>query len=91
MKENYLVCYDIRDPVRLTRVYNYMKGRGRHLQYSVFFCVLTYSQLKQIKDDLRQIINPGEDDVRIYPLPRNFEVIVLGCGDRLPEGVLLFQ
>ncbi len=90
MKAAYLVCYDIADPVRLSRVYNLMKGRGIHLQYSVFYCSLTWPQLTRLKEDLRHCINEKEDDVRIYPLPAGGKVVAMGCGDRVPEGVEIF-
>ncbi len=90
MKANYLVCYDIADPVRLKRVFNYLKGRGQHLQYSVFLCRLTYPELKKMLEDLEGLIDQGFDDIRIYPLPSTALVEVLGCGDRIPEGVEIF-
>mgnify|MGYP006977941182 FL=1 len=33
------------------------------------------------------MINPLEDDVRIYPLQKDSLVAVLGCGEPLPEGI----
>jgi CRISPR-associated protein Cas2 len=90
MKAPYLVCYDIAEPNRLARVYRFMKGRGIHLQYSVFYCSMTWTQLVKLKEDLKALINEREDDVRIYPLPSDGKVTVLGCGDRVPEGVTIF-
>ncbi len=90
MKANYLVCYDIRDPLRLTRVYKLLKGNGLHIQYSVFHCSLTWPNLLELKERLHKIINDKEDDVRIYPLPSEEKVIVMGCGDRIPDGVDIF-
>lgn len=90
MVSSYLACYDIRDPKRLARVFRYLKSVGIHLQYSVFHCRLTYTELLQLKGDLKDIINEREDDVRIYPLPSKGSVTIFGCGDRVPEGVNLF-
>jgi len=90
MKANYLVCYDISDPRRLTRVFKLMKGKGIHLQYSVFHCSFTWPRLLEIKEKLSWIIDEEEDDVRIYPLPSEEKVIVMGCGDRVPDGVEIF-
>ncbi len=90
MKANYLVCYDIAEPKRLARVYRFMKGQGIHLQYSVFHCSLTWQQLLQLEEKISWLIDEEEDDVRIYPLPSNGKMIVMGCGDRVPEGVELF-
>jgi CRISPR-associated protein Cas2 len=91
MKADYLVCYDIADPKRLGRVYRFMKGHGVHLQYSVFQCALTWPELQRLKENLVSLINGNKDDIRIYPLPSNALVEAIGCGDRVPEGIDLFQ
>lgn len=90
MKSNYLVCYDITDPKRLSKVYKLMIGRGIHLQYSVFHCTLTWQELLNLKEKLSLLIDKKRDDVRIYPLPSASKVIVMGCGDRVPQGVEVF-
>lgn len=91
MKASYVVCYDISNPRRLSRVFNLMKGNGIHLQYSVFHCTLTWPQLQSLEVALRERIEEKEDDVRIYPLPAGGKVIVMGCGDRVPEGVEIYS
>jgi CRISPR-associated protein Cas2 len=90
MKAHYLVCYDIAKPKRLGRVLRFMKGRGIHLQYSVFYCYLNWQELADVKVKLSCIIKHNADDVRIYPLPSDALVIAMGCGDRLPEGASIF-
>ena len=91
MTANYLVCYDISEPRRLARVYKLMKGKGLHIQYSVFHCSLTWSNLLEIKGKLNYLIDEEEDDIRIYPLPAEEKVIIMGCGDRVPDGVEIFM
>ncbi|MEW6214073.1 MAG: CRISPR-associated endonuclease Cas2 [Nitrospirota bacterium] len=90
MKANYLICYDITEPRRLARVYKFIKGRGLHIQYSVFHCSLTWPNLMELKEKLNRLIDEEEDDIRIYPLPCEEKVIVMGCGDRVPDGVEIF-
>lgn len=90
MKAHYLVCYDIAKPERLARVLRLMKGKGIHLQYSVFFCSLTWPELAELKEDLRNRIKEKEDDIRIYPLPVKAVISTMGCGDKVPDGVELF-
>lgn len=90
MKANYLVCYDISDPRRLVKVFRLMKGMGLHIQYSVFHCSLTWHNLTELKEKLKSIIDEREDDVRIYPLPSEEKVTVMGCGGRIPDGVEIF-
>lgn len=90
MRLPYLVCYDISDEGRLNRVYRFMKGKGFHIQYSVFYCILTDGELKEMKAEIVKLIHSRYDDVRIYPLPNNSLVAVLGVGDRIPDGVEVF-
>lgn len=90
MTANYLVCYDIRDEKRLVRVFNTMKKRGLHIQYSVFYCRLTWRELVELKEKLKDIIDERKDDVRLYPIPQGMKVRVMGRGDRIPEGVDIF-
>ncbi len=90
MKANYLVCYDIRDPRRLSRVYKLLKGIGLHIQYSVFHCSLSWPSLLELKEKLKELIDENDDDIRIYPLPSEEKVVVMGCGDRIPDGVDIF-
>ncbi len=90
MKAPYLVCYDISDDRRLTKVYRFLKTQGIHVQYSVFLCQLNWPELLDLKKHLSALIDPKEDDIRIYPLPGDLQVIVFGRGDRIPEGVTIF-
>lgn len=90
MKSPYLVCYDISDDKRLRQVFKLLKGIGIHLQYSVFYCSFTYPELKDFKMKISQLINKKDDDVRIYPLPKNNLVEVIGCGDRVPKNIDIY-
>ncbi|MEW6117413.1 MAG: CRISPR-associated endonuclease Cas2 [Nitrospirota bacterium] len=90
MKAHYPVCYDITKPQRLGRVLRFMKGRGIHLQYSVFYCSLTWPELMKLTEELRSRIKEKEDDVRIYPLPSKALVSIMGCEDRVPDGANIF-
>jgi len=90
MKIAYIISYDIANERRLNRIHNYLKGQGVHLQKSVFYCLLSRERLKKIQDDLQQKINNSVDDIRIYPLVANFKPIILGQGDRVPEGIWVY-
>ena len=63
MRSSYLVCYDICDEKRLRRVFKAMRGYGDHLQFSIFECQLTAGDLVRCREELRQIIHHGEDQV----------------------------
>jgi len=91
MKANYLVCYDVCDPRRWYRVFKTLKKTGVHLQYSVFWCKLSWPELTALKEELARWIKDDEDDVRIYPMPATRGLVaVFGRGDRMPEGVEIF-
>ncbi|GAB4362646.1 MAG: hypothetical protein Kow0060_18990 [Methylohalobius crimeensis] len=96
-KRPHLACYDISDPKRLNRVHRYLKKIGIPLQYSVFLLHVEPIKLGRITAGLDRLINPHEDDVRIYPLPQRpdwqwwgkpnwMDGIVLS-GVTLPEGL----
>ncbi|MCS6897772.1 MAG: CRISPR-associated endonuclease Cas2 [Nitrospira sp.] len=89
MQTRYLVCYDIADEGRLTRVYRYLKGVGVPLQYSVFLCSWTWAERAKAIDRLTELIDAQADDVRIYPLPSGQPLAVIGLGDRTPDGAMV--
>lgn len=90
MRSNYLICYDIRDPKRLGRVLRLMKANGLHVEYSVFYCSLTWPELQSLKRALISLIDDEKDDVRLYPLPGQVKVMKIGIGAMIPNGVDLF-
>jgi CRISPR-associated endonuclease Cas2 len=45
---DYLVTYDISDDTRLRQVFKTMKGFGDHVQYSVFRCSLTKTEMTEM-------------------------------------------
>jgi CRISPR-associated protein Cas2 len=63
MRTSYLVSYDISNDKRLRQVFKLMRGYGDHLQYSVFECQLTQSDLLRLRADLILTINGDEDQV----------------------------
>jgi CRISPR-associated protein Cas2 len=71
MRRCYLVCYDIRHPRRLRRVFQVMKGYGEHWQYSIFFCTLRPIDRVRMQSDLEAEMNLKEDQVLILDLGEN--------------------
>lgn len=64
----YLVAYDIRHPRRLRRVHRVASDHGEPLQYSVFVCDLTRTELIALKRALLAEIKTSEDSVGIFDL-----------------------
>ena len=63
MRSTYLICYDICDDKRLKKVFKTIRRRGDHLQYSIFECQLSPSELLALREELRAIINYAHDQV----------------------------
>ena len=63
MRNSYLVCYDIADDRRLRKVFQTMRGFGDHLQFSVFECQFSPSDLIRCRTELARIIHHDEDQV----------------------------
>jgi CRISPR-associated protein Cas2 len=78
MRTSYLVCYDICDEKRLRKVFQTMRAYGDHLQYSVFECQLTATDLAKCRAALGAIINHSEDQVLFVNLGP-----AAGRGDRV--------
>jgi CRISPR-associated protein Cas2 len=68
MRTIYLICYDICDDKRLRKVFKVMRSFGDHLQYSVFECALTPSDLVRLRGELSAIIHHDEDQVLFVSL-----------------------
>ena len=68
MRKSFLVCYDISDDKRLRKVFQTMRGYGDHLQYSVFECQLTPTDLIRLKIELSAIIHHDQDQVLFVDL-----------------------
>ena len=63
MRNSFIVCYDIRDDKRLRKVHKTLRNWGDHLQYSIFECQLTASELIACRGQLAEIIHHGDDQV----------------------------
>lgn len=63
MRNSYLVTYDIADAKRLRKVFKTMRGFGDHLQYSVFECQLTPTDLVRLRAELTAMIHHTQDQV----------------------------
>jgi CRISPR-associated protein Cas2 len=68
MRNSYIVSYDICEPKRLRQVFQTMRDWGDHLQYSVFECQLTRTDLVQLRAELAEIIHHQEDQVLFVDL-----------------------
>jgi CRISPR-associated protein Cas2 len=68
MRSRYLVCYDIRDDVRLRRTAKVAEAFGFRLNYSVFLCDLSDVELTRLEAGLRDAVDLRVDSVLIVNL-----------------------
>lgn len=64
----YVVCYDIPETKRRTKLRKNLRRFGNPKQFSVFECDLSPRELARMKTVIKEIISRDEDNVRIYPL-----------------------
>lgn len=78
----YLITYDIADDRRRDDVATLLSGYGPRVQLSVFECeVRSRREAAELRAKLRGLIDPIEDQIRVYPLsePAARGVVVLGA------------
>jgi CRISPR-associated protein Cas2 len=68
MRNTFLVTYDIRDDKRLRKVFQTMRDFGDHLQYSVFECQFTPTDLARCRHELADLIHHTQDQVLFIDL-----------------------
>ncbi len=75
-KRDYLICYDISDPKRLAKIAKYLEKEAIRIQYSIFLAKgATKEGIYAIAQNLVEMIDPKEDDVRIYEIEENTAVM----------------
>jgi len=67
-----------------------MKSKGIPLQYSIFQLIANQQEIEEIETELKQKINPKEDDIRIYPLHKKPKKYTIG-NNLFPEGIMLIN
>ena len=90
-KRCWIIAYDISDPKRLGRVYRLMLKRGIPQQRSVFRATMSTLEARGLRDELSALIDHRLDDVRMYPLPENAEIIRLGRGESNNTAYMLVE
>jgi CRISPR-associated protein Cas2 len=68
-----VVAYDVNTLTkagrnRLRKVAKLCEGVGQRVQYSVFECQMTDTQLEMLRQRVEKVVVPAEDNLRIYHL-----------------------
>ncbi len=61
-----VISYDIEDDKKRYKVSQILENFGTRVQYSVFECIITDQQLKEIKEKTKNIIDKENDSIRFY-------------------------
>lgn len=71
MKHLWLVCYDVHNNKRRTKLAKALERHCQRVQYSVFECPLDRETLLNLaQKEWLKYINLKEDSLRAYPLPQ---------------------
>ncbi len=73
----FLIAYDVRCPKRLVRLHRFLAERALAVQYSVFAASGDFRWASRLASQLAPLIDPGEDDVRIYSTPRRTHSLLI--------------
>jgi len=66
---NFLICYDIAERKRLSKVAKYLEKEAIRIQKSIFYYKdASKKDIKETVKRLESIISQDEDDIRIYKI-----------------------
>lgn len=83
-RRRFLIAYDISDPQRLRQVCKTMEEYGERLQYSVFICDLSRSELLHARATIEHHMKLSEDSVVIVDLGETDTARFTFVGKRRP-------
>jgi len=66
----WVLCYDVTDDRRRTKLFKFLEGRGTRVQYSVFEVIGSRQAIDDLLRDAldRCLFDPEEDSLRCYAL-----------------------
>jgi CRISPR-associated protein Cas2 len=65
--QSWLVCYDIKDDRRRTRVAALLDGYGDRIQFSIFEILVSPETLEILRMELQDLIHLQEDRLAFFP------------------------
>ena len=70
-KQFIVIAYDLSNDRRRTKLHKLLLNYGTPVQYSLFECWLTRKDLNKLQTQIRKLVRPRQDHVRIYLLCAN--------------------
>jgi len=64
----FLCTYDVADDKRRTQLFELLKDHGEHVQFSVFLCSLTRSEVKRLSAVADEIIHRDQDQLLLIDI-----------------------
>lgn len=64
----YIIAYDIKDDKTRTKIAEFLERFGTRRNYSVFECVITAGQYRQILTAMKKYIDPSTDILLVFPV-----------------------
>lgn len=83
--EKYIVCYDIVDNKKRSKIHKKLKDYGIPVQKSVFECILTEKQVERMWYDIKKFVDPSHDIVIIYMLKTITSSTIKSTGLYIPD------
>lgn len=83
-RRRFLIAYDIHNPARLRQICKTMEEYGERLQYSVFICDLSRSELVHARAQVENQMDLGADSVVIVDLGDTDSARFTFIGQRRP-------
>lgn len=80
-----LVVYDIPDDRRRTKLSKFLEGYGTRVQLSVFECLITLEEMRQLYERVKKRVNPEFDHVRFYWISSETISRTLIIGGEMPQ------
>lgn len=89
----YLVCYDISNPKRLSKIAKTLERKGIRMQYSFFSCEMKNKEFLLLKKELIKLIHENEDKLCFIPICDKCvkKILYIGCDEDflIPEFVVI--
>ena len=64
----YLCSYDVAEDKRRTKLFELLKDHGEHVQYSVFLCSLTMTEMRRLSSCATEIIHHEDDQLLVIDI-----------------------
>lgn len=70
-KQFYVVAYDVSDDKRRAKVVKVLLKYGKRINLSVFECMLSDSQFRNLKEAIMKVSDRKNDHILVYPICLN--------------------